>query len=166
MDFTKFLRTTFITKHLCDGCFWNLYVLNYSLNVTFTLIALMTYIIFIIQQASFEIVDSQALLTSIRWLRKWCFGFCLIVESGNTKVNGTDVMGCQNDSSRFTSAPNISPNACLTFFVTETAFRFFFVSFNPMSKWNFWLGQISQLFLLKDFHLQTTNTSHLQFCLL
>ena len=102
-------------QNTSDDCFWNLHVLNHSLNVTFTLIALMTYIVFIIQQASFEIVDSQALLTSIRWLRNWWFGFCLIVESGNTKLNGTDVMGYQNDSSRFTSAPNISPNACLFF---------------------------------------------------
>ena len=41
-------------------------VLNHFLYVSLTLIALMTDMVFIIQQAYFSAVDSQALLTSIR----------------------------------------------------------------------------------------------------
>ena len=63
-------------------------------------------------------------------VRNWCFGFCLTVESGNTKLNGIDVTGYWNASSRFISSPNITPNACLSSFMTKTALRIFFRTFD------------------------------------
>ena len=76
----------------------------------------MTDIVSIIQRVSFGRVDSQALLTWIRWLQKWCFGFCVIVECGNAEFNGTDVTGYRNASSRFTSLPNITSKRLPIFF--------------------------------------------------
>ena len=37
-------------------------------------------------------------------MRKCCFGFCLWVESGNAKLNGTNITGYINASFRFTSS--------------------------------------------------------------
>ena len=111
-------------------------VLNHSLYVSLTLIALMTYIyrgihlVVFIHKPCFHQLD----------VRKWCFGFFLIVESGNAKFNRTEVKGYRNASSRFTSSLNITPNTCLSSFMTETAFRTFLVFFNPMSRLTFLIG--------------------------
>ena len=61
---------------------------------------------------------------------------------------------------------SIAPNACLFSFLTETTFQIFLALFNLMSRLTFLIGSKSQLFLLKDSHLQTTSAPHLRFCLL
>ena len=66
-------------------------------------------------------------------------------QFGNAKLNGTSITGHQNASFRFTPSPNITPNGCLSSFMIESAFRIFFVFFNPMSRLNFfnWVKKVS-----------------------
>ena len=75
--------------------------------------------------------------TSIRWLRKWCFGFCVIVECRNAKFNGTDATRYRNASIKFTSLPNITPKPLPIFFHNWNCFPNLFRFLNSMSKLTF-----------------------------
>ena len=53
----------------------------------------------------------------------------------------------------------LPPNACLSSFMIETAFRISFVFFNPMLRLTFLIGS------KRSAHSQTKNASHLQLCM-
>ena len=105
-------------------------VLNHSLYVSLSLIALMTAIVSIIQWAKFGSVDSEDLFILIRKLQKWCF-------------KNTDVTGYRNTSFQvYFFPPTLHQTLAylLANFQFETAFQFFFVFFNLMSTLTFLVG--------------------------
>ena len=106
---------------------------NHSLEVFFHLTLLMMAIVSIILPARKGIWVSIALLWSIKKLWKVFLVLCPSVPPGFPILRGKEVIGYVNASIKSISSPGMTPNACLSSFITDIALGVFLFTFNAKS---------------------------------